>query len=156
MFPSIARSPVVSRAAAIPPPVAPRRAPNWWVPGRVVRFVPTMVDGLRLIGAPTEGLEAVEQAAAAHGWPCVTWRTTRLTAGFHLPEESLGRYAPAGDLVVAIVRMEQTTHRRGEHAIYFGDLDRGSMRQDAVRMQCSELESIGLASDIWRPLTTTL
>lgn len=148
--------PDVARAAAAPPAYGPIRPPNWWVPGRVVRFVPTMAEGMRLIGAPVEDLEAVELAAAAQGWPCVTWRTTRVTAGFQLPEEALGRFAPAGDFVVAVVRMENTTYRRGEHAVYFGELDRGSMRHDAVRAQCSELEAIGLSTDIWRPLPTTL
>ncbi len=156
MFPSLTIAEAAARAATVRPVFAPSRQPNWWVPARLVRFVPTTLDGLRLIGAPTDNLEALEEAAKAYGWPCLTWRTTRLTAGFKLPEESLGRYAPAGDFVVAIVRMEGNVHRRGEHAIYWGELDRGSMRQEEVRAQCNELETRGLSTDIWRPLPTTL
>jgi len=154
LSPSIADA--AARAAVASPAFGPARAPNWWVPARLVRFVPTMADGLRFIGAPTDSLEALEEAAKTHGWPCLTWRTTRLTKGFKLPEESLGRYAPVGDFVVAIVRMEGNVHRRGEHAIYWGELDRGSMRQEEVRAQCNELETRGLSTDIWRPLPTTL
>lgn len=148
--------PAAARAAAMPPPHVPRSAPNWWTRARAVRFVPTLEDGLRLIGAPTDGLGDALEAAREHGWSRLTWRTTRVTAGFQLPEENLGRYSPAGEYVVAIVRMDGDRGRRADHAVYFGELELGSMRQDVVMAQCAELARKGLRTDLWICLPTTL
>lgn len=156
MFPPITLPPEVARAAAVPPAYAPSRAPNWWVVARAVRFAPSLAAGLAFIGAPTDTAEALQEAAKRHGWPFATWRTTRVTSAFQLPEENLGRYSPGGEFVVAVVRIEGNRHRRGEHAVYFGELANGFMRQDQALARCAELDRLGLSTDLWTTLPTTL
>lgn len=156
MFPNITIPAAVARTSLSPPTYAPSRPPNWWVVGRAVRFAHSLAAGLAFIGAPADTAEALQEAAKGHGWPFATWRTTRVTSGFQLPEENLGRYAPGGEFVVAVVRIEGNKHRRGEYAVYFGELSNGFMRQDQALARCAELDRLGLSTDLWTALPTTL
>lgn len=156
MFPNLNIPAAAARISMTATAYAPNRAPNWWVVGRAVRFAPSLEAGLALIGAQTDTAEALQEAAKRHGWPFATWRTTRVTSAFQLPEENLGRFSPGGEFVVAVVRIEGNRHRRGEHAVYFGELTNGFMRQDHAMARCAELDRLGLSTDLWTTLPTTL
>lgn len=138
--------PPLRRSTPSAKPLAP---PNHWVPARAVLFLPHQVD-------PTIAklLREADPQLARVGWTHQTWRTTRADQRLSLPERWVGRPTPDGECVVAVVPLQGTRLRQPGFAAFLGEVAQGSASRDAVLAHCTELEGLGLSSDLWIPLPT--